>query len=193
MNLNTFGDSNFKKKDCEVVNVTLQSSRDGDISVMALVFPTICSPMSVHVDIDRYTYLQGLELADCLISSEQNHDQIGDTIDLLIGSDYYWEFVTNEIIRADKGPVAVNSKFGWLISGPVKGKDIITDLIIEGSSADVTSISSDDPLTNSLRQFWETESIGITTCNEEVTESSVKGPFPSLTGFRRGTRLSFLG
>ena len=179
LNPNTFGDSIFKKKDCEVVNVTLQSSRDGDISVTTLVFPTICSPMSVRVDIDRYTHLQGLELADCLIASESNHDHSGDTIDVLIGSDYYWEFVTNEIIHGEKGPVAVNSKFGWLIFGPVKGigsNDVITDLIIEGSSADVTSLDSDDLLTNSLKQFWETESIGI--FNEEIAGPSVKGPFP---------------
>ena len=91
LNLNTFGDSIFKKKDCEVVNVTLQSSRDGDISVTTLIFPTICSPMLVRVDIDHYTHLQGLALADCLIASESNNDHSGDTVDLLIGSDYYWE------------------------------------------------------------------------------------------------------
>ena len=71
--------------------------------------------MSVCVDINHYTHLHWLELADCLISSESNHDHSGDTIDLLICSDYYWEFVINEIICGEKGPVAVNSKFGWLI------------------------------------------------------------------------------
>jgi len=88
LNLNTFRDSVFKKKDYEVVNVTLQSARDGDLSVTTLVFSTICSTMSVCVHVNQCTHLQGLELADCLISIKSNHDQRGDTIDILIGCNY---------------------------------------------------------------------------------------------------------
>ena len=112
----------------------------------------------------------------------------------MIGSDHYWEFVTNEIICGEKGPATVTVN---LVGGPVKGtgsNDVITDLIIEGSSVDVTSLDSDGLLTNSLKQLWETESIGI--MNEEISDPSVKGPFhliSSLTGYRRGTRLGFLG
>ena len=55
--------------------------------------------------------------------------------------------------------------------------DVITDLIIEGFSADVASLDSTHLLTNCLKQFWETESIGI--ANEVITDPSVKDPFPS--------------
>jgi len=67
LNLNTFGDNALS---CEVINVPLQSARDGDVSVTTLVFPNICSPMSARFDVDRYTHLHGLEIAHCLISSE---------------------------------------------------------------------------------------------------------------------------
>ena len=41
------------------------------------------------------------------------------SIDVLIGSDYYWDIIMSESIRADYGPTAINSKFGWVLSGPV--------------------------------------------------------------------------
>ena len=74
MILNTFGDNAFKKQDCDVVNITLQSIQDGDVSVKTLVFPTICFPISVCIDVDHYTHLNGLEPADCLILTESTHD-----------------------------------------------------------------------------------------------------------------------
>ena len=40
------------------------------------------------------------------------------TIDILVGSDFYWTLVTGEIVKTDKGSVAVGSKLGWLLSGP---------------------------------------------------------------------------
>ena len=38
---------------------------------------------------------------------------------ILIGSNFYWNIVTGEIVKADEGPVAVNSRLGWLLSGPI--------------------------------------------------------------------------
>jgi len=37
--------------------------------------------------------------------------------DVLIGSDYY---CLGEMKRQDNGLVAISSKFGWLISGPIR-------------------------------------------------------------------------
>ena len=40
-------------------------------------------------------------------------------IDLLIGSDLYWSFVTENIVKSGEsgGLVAVETKFGWILSG----------------------------------------------------------------------------
>ena len=61
-----------------------------------------------------------------------------DSIGVLIGSDYHWDFVTNEIVRVDFGPTAINSKFGWLLSGPMEfatsSETSVTNLIISGNS-----------------------------------------------------------
>ncbi len=40
-------------------------------------------------------------------------------VDLLVGSDYYWELATGRICRGNDGPVAVETKLGWVLSGPV--------------------------------------------------------------------------
>ena len=56
--------------------------------------------------------MQELELAD---SAESLN-----SIDILIGSNHYLDFVTGESIRGDFGPAAVKSKLRWLLSGPTK-------------------------------------------------------------------------
>jgi len=58
-------------------------------------------------------HLEELGLAD------RNCDATDESIDLLIGSDYYWTVVTGEIIGSDHGLAAVSSKLGWLVPGPL--------------------------------------------------------------------------
>ena len=44
-------------------------------------------------------------------------------IDLLIGGDHIWKFLQSEEIRGEEngeGPVATNTRVGWVLSGPVK-------------------------------------------------------------------------
>ena len=167
INLNTFGESKFRKQSCDVVNVQLRKSEyDELIIVAALNFPVICSTLPAHVS-TSYAHLHGLELADDSSSSENS-------IELLIGSDYYWLFVTGKTRRGEEGPIAVDSKLGWLLSGPINevscDRCYVTriNLIIEGEKP-LFQPSEDDVLANSLKSFWDTESAGIsdTTANEE--------------------------
>jgi len=39
-------------------------------------------------------------------------------VQLLIGADFYWDVVGNKVIRGP-GPTAVESKLGYLLSGPL--------------------------------------------------------------------------
>ena len=95
LNLNTFGESKFKKQSCDVVNLQLRKSEHDDpITISALIFPVICSPLPAKV-CTSYAHLDGLELADEPCSS-------GSSIDLLTGSDYYWNFVTGETKRGEE-------------------------------------------------------------------------------------------
>lgn len=99
LNLNTFGESKFKKQSCDVVNFQLRKSKHDDpITIAALTFLVICSPSPVKV-CTSYAHVDGLEFADEPCIS-------GRSIDSLFGSDYYWNFVTRETKRGDEGPFA---------------------------------------------------------------------------------------
>ena len=54
---------------------------------------------------------------------ELNFANTGDTgneIDLLIGSDFYWSLVTGNVKASEKSSlVAIETKLGWVFSGPV--------------------------------------------------------------------------
>ena len=39
-------------------------------------------------------------------------------VDVLIGSDFYWNLVTGRVIRGKSGPMAIHTRVGWILSGP---------------------------------------------------------------------------
>ena len=158
--LNTFGNDSFQKRKCEQIEVRLQGRYEEDVVITAATFPTICSPLQTMVEVDQYQHLQGLDLADCNYS---DHDTSGNNIDM---SDFYWDVVIGDLVRAEKGPVAVSSKFGWLLSGPMKvnqskGDFVISNMIIEGIELEEVQASSDTNVVEALQRFWDTENIGI--------------------------------
>ena len=40
-------------------------------------------------------------------------------IDVMIGADYYWSMMSEDIIRLNERLVLINSKLGYILSGPV--------------------------------------------------------------------------
>ena len=165
LHLNTFGSDTFSARTCDVVCLSLQRPGYTDtIDIMACTSPTICSSLPALVDITKYSHLKDIELADNFTDHEAS------SIDVLIGSNYYnnnWSVVNGELRKGDSGPVAMNSIFGWLLSGPVDSLSntstfanhahvIITDTV-NGTSND----NQDDLLSRTLKRFWDTEAIGI--------------------------------
>ena len=170
LTLNTFGNERFSKREGDLIRVRLVGKQDGDVDIVALSFPAICLPLQGQINLEQHPQLLDLELADVTT------DKCAfDTIDMLIGSDHYWDVVTDGIVRSSEKLVAVSSKFGWLLSGPtnsvVKENDYsISNLIIEGHE-EVESFNHGIDLTGELRHFWDTEAIGIT----EMVADSGKG------------------
>ena len=129
LHLNTFSEQNYRKQDCDVVKIRLTKPGCEEIEICALGFPVICSSLPSKVDVTQYPHLDNLEFTDNFDSSRS------DSIDVLIGSDYYWSVVNGEAVRGETGPTAVNSKLGWLLSGPVgKGSSdhVNSHLVITG-------------------------------------------------------------
>ena len=70
------------------------SEPDINICVIAAVLDEICHQISrqpVRTAVPEYPYLRGLKLADC------HQDDTAIKIDILLGADHYYEFVTNDI------------------------------------------------------------------------------------------------
>ena len=157
LHLNTFGGEKVSKNGCSWVKFYLLCKEGKRIEIQALSFPKICTPLPAQIDLSDYPHLEDLELADPLDSESQV-----EPVDILIGSDMYWEIVNGDVIRENTGPIAVSSKFGWVISGPVKGSHVnvasVANLVI---NAPELSQSNHDPIISELRRFWETDSTGI--------------------------------
>ena len=103
----------LKEYELNVKNMDSSSSK----LIKCLGVPKICPNIkgqSLKQELKRRDFIKALKLADASISPECS-------IDMLIGSDIYWDFVTGETKRSPgENLVAVNSIFGWLISGPIK-------------------------------------------------------------------------
>jgi len=169
LQLNTFGEPGFKGKSCDLVEINLQKLNGDDrFQLQVLRFPTICSSLPNLVNLDQYPSLLKLDLADPPSKEPQG-------IDLLIGSDYYWSIVGEEVIRTKGGPTVVRSKLGWLLSGPLAVSNLSNPLMTQLSLCKLLNTPAlpdcdGDGLTDVLRSFWEVESIGI---NEESRSSEL--------------------
>ncbi|XP_006812892.1 uncharacterized protein LOC102807089 [Saccoglossus kowalevskii] len=139
---------NVKPSGSELIQLaTLNGSR----SVSALIVPTISTPMKnlISKSVLNLPHLRGLRLAHPASSSDSFE------VSLLIGADYYWNFVGDDIIRGP-GPTAVMSEFGYLLSGPTG-----TRMRIPTNTTMLHIAASNQNEQIKLQDFWNLESIGI--------------------------------
>uniref|UniRef100_A0ABM0M187 Uncharacterized protein LOC102806767 n=1 Tax=Saccoglossus kowalevskii TaxID=10224 RepID=A0ABM0M187_SACKO len=112
--LSAFGSKQAERRILQSATLNLHPL-DGTVSQMnALLIPEISANMENYVtsDLLELPHLRDLVLAHPINDKEPNFD-----IDILIGADYYWQYVTDRVVRGD-GPTAVMSPFGYLLSGP---------------------------------------------------------------------------
>ena len=79
----------------------------------------ICSPLegqAIRWAQKEYPHLQGLKLADFPSETETESE-----VDLMLGGDTLWPIMTSKIVHGPSKdqPVAVGTKFGWMLAGPV--------------------------------------------------------------------------
>ena len=73
---------------------------------------------------------------------------------MLVGSDHYWRIVTGRTRRGTSGPVAIEMKMGWVLSGPVAQNPRTTALTVAATHAlCVETVALEQSLDNQLRQF----------------------------------------
>ena len=89
-------------------------------------------------------------------------------IHMLIGSDYFWDFVDGKSVRGEESvpgdTVAASTKVEWVLSGPVENLPRENLSSIQFSSTHVLRTKSnvvDDPLQGDLDRMWDLNSVGI--------------------------------
>ena len=93
--------------------INLQTLVGESIPIEAIIVPPNAAPFEnlATVEVHSLPHLKRLTFAHP-ITNEHTFE-----INLLIGADYYWNVVEDEIIKG-RGPTAVKSKIGYLLSRP---------------------------------------------------------------------------
>ena len=81
----------------EVATLFVHTLNSARIPISVLIVQQLAAPIqnSVHTHLSEVPYLKGLTLAHP-VTGDENFQ-----ISVLIGDDYYWRFVQDEIIRGD--------------------------------------------------------------------------------------------
>jgi len=88
---------------------------------------------------------------------------------MLVGSDLYWQLTTGEVVRGQTGPVAINTKLGWVLSGPLYADtvDPSTSTVMTVHTLHIHAIA--ERLNDTLR--WELESLGVETLMDSSNDN----------------------
>ena len=89
-------------------------------------------------------------------------------INILVGSDQYWQLVTGEVVKDEEGPTAMNTRLGWVLSGPAETNSVETESATNLACTHVLKCATNPlidgdgaELDHEMRKFWELESLGI--------------------------------
>ena len=171
--IKTFGNNEASLKKCDIVQFALECQDQLTVFVNAYEVDLICGPITnqtVAVAQQSYPHLQGLPLADCSHGDEELE------VDIMIGADYYWSIVQNHVVRGEPhGPVAVRTRLGYVLSGPVNvpGASQQTSVNVSYTMKTESCIVKEhlDPedvsLKEELGRFWDYETLGIKGKEEE--------------------------
>ena len=104
----------------------MKTKDNTDLCLSLLVVPFICEPFShqpVAYAKEKFDHLQELDLAKSFCGT----GRLG--LDLLVGSGYYWRLVTGEVKRGSAGSIAMETRVGWMLSGPMEDPSLFVNFI----------------------------------------------------------------
>ena len=132
-----------------VVNLITMTGQS--IPLTMLVVPRIATPLQniVTFNVAHLPHLHNLSLAHPLSADKEFN------VSLLVGADHYWEIVGDAIVRGD-GPTAVESKVGYLLSGPTP--TTTGQFLISTNSVMMLALTQRE---FNLERFWDLESVGV--------------------------------
>ncbi len=165
VNLAAFGAVTPTKRNLDVATIYIETESSGNIPIQALIVPEIATPLQnlLRTATQTYPYLQGLKLAHPVTDNEDFE------ISLLIGADHYWDIVEDHIIRGN-GPTAMQSKLGYLLSGPVTSTASTRNSNHPTNMLNVLLSHHEED--DRIERFWNLETLGITETEPPIDENS---------------------
>ena len=149
ISVSSFGEQVSASKRLAVAAISIETLNKGHIPVSVLVVPKLAAPIrnSVRIHLDKLPYLQGLPLAHPVTNDENFH------ISILIGADFYWQFIQDRIVRGD-GPTGVESRLGYLLLGPLPSPQVYITCSQVLTLSCITEVVDCD-------NFWQIESTAV--------------------------------
>lgn len=154
-------------KERNVYDVSLIDRQGSNHSMFAVDVMSICPPLRrQRVPDDVLQSLTHLQLAD-----DYGHDR-NLTLDILVGVDNYWRFVSIDNVVKFEDLVAHESVFGWILSGSClkTNEDVVSHQLLCINSANHVNDSE-------LHNFWNLESVGIFSEKDDPTKNPVFNTF----------------
>ncbi|XP_076660283.1 uncharacterized protein LOC143363603 [Halictus rubicundus] len=175
------------------LRVSPRSSATPAISTVALVLPSLST----------YTPKRLLDSRSLAHSSSLNWADpdpfSSSAIHLILGADVYADIILDGVRKGPRGhPIAQNSIFGWIVSGPCSrpSRDAVRSRASPhaASSLSMHHCIQEDPLSHELTRFWEIEEIPrrtLLTTDEEQCEAHFRANTTRTADGRYVVRLPF--
>ena len=157
LTVNAFGKKEEGPQMLDVVHIKVSSRFDKSVAITAEVFvvPVICAPVTNQVI--NLVKENCLEFRN-LVFADNSDESTTLEIDILIGANFYWEFLTG-VTKRSGNLIASQSCLGWVLNGNT-GTETLQNASVNVAAAHVLQVQSEEvPLQKQLRQFWEVEGI----------------------------------
>ena len=175
MMVKAFETENEKPSLIDIVHARVRGvEKNITVEVVLCVIKNICSPIAYQtMELAQATYEHMIELD--LADRTDGHSEL--KIDVLIGADFYWKFITGETIRCKGGPVALNTVLGWVLSGPLDSKDShvttnhVSNHVLKIDSSTIEPVlDRDKEMIRQINKFWEIEEVGISEPCDKISQ-----------------------
>ena len=123
LSIKVFGSRKTNSENLDLIQIKIQSRSGSNFKITeAIVVPTICSPLSgqfIELAKNQYPHLNNIQLSDCNVNNSDS------PIDVLIGADHYWDFMTGKVKHGSHGPAAIKNILGWVLNGTFQSQSSI--------------------------------------------------------------------
>ena len=166
----TFRSEKPRKQPTTMTTIDIMLKGGGIMNISASIVQSICGSLTrrpiQYKSLQNWEHLWNEEnLADSLPTKKENT-----TIELLIGNDYYLDFILPQKVEIQPGLYMLASKLGWILTGrtmeQIEESTEASMLMLSYNSrtqkeANLLTPDMSLPTKPNLEEFWKLETIGI--------------------------------